>query len=162
MVLREQLGPLSLLLTAWQKFTSGQMESSTLLQREGERENSRDRLFLPNWSKRFTRPRARSPCTMCRRWFELRQSRRKFQSHEIEAQAFDACTECCFPNRKMEICFIFWLDFQFLISTHMTVCTNWSKNTVTLIKLYSVYFSISTWSTVHLIYLPSKAIHYFP
>ena len=37
MVLREQLGPLSLLLTAWQKFTSGQMESSTLLQREGER-----------------------------------------------------------------------------------------------------------------------------
>ena len=38
MVLREQLGPLSLLLAAWQKFTSGQMESSTLLQREGERE----------------------------------------------------------------------------------------------------------------------------
>ena len=37
MVLSEQLGPLSLLLTAWQKFTSGQMESSTLLQREGER-----------------------------------------------------------------------------------------------------------------------------
>ena len=41
MVLREQLGPLSLLLTAWQKFTSGQMESSTLLQREGERESTR-------------------------------------------------------------------------------------------------------------------------
>ena len=102
MVLREQLGPLSLLLTAWQKFTSGQMESSTLLQREGERVLAGPVVSpqLKETTLRFTRPRARSPCTMCRRWFELRQSRRKFQFHEIEAQAFDACTEYCFRTIK--------------------------------------------------------------
>ena len=106
MVLREQLGPLSLLLTAWQKFTSGQMESSTLLQREGERESTRGTgCFSPTEGTpppppRMKRPRARSPCTMCRHWFELRQSRKKFQSHEIEAQTFDACTEYCFRTIK--------------------------------------------------------------
>ena len=116
MVLREQLGPLSLLLTAWQKFTSGQMESSTLLQREGERESTRGTgCFSPtegNASQDLA-PGHHVPCAAT--GSSCVKVGKNSNPMKLKLKHLMLALNTAFEQLKIKICFKFLLDFQFLI-----------------------------------------------